>query len=133
MFSAMLPMASKASRMVGSYQQAASMVQHKIDQCRAIGYGRLTYSELLTAGVIDADGFEDDTSSWTVEGPPPGSPPAAGANFAITTELISVAASVTTEDTVLFGYGIEALATPQERAAVLGRAIEHLRRRGASR
>ena len=31
-----------------------------------------------TAGVLDADGFEDDSSSWTVEGPPPGSPPANG-------------------------------------------------------
>ena len=86
-----------------------------------------------TAGVLDADGFEGDTSSWTVEGPPPGSPPANGRNFAISTELIRVAPSVTTRDTVLFGYGIEALATPQERADVLGRAIEHLLRGGASR
>ena len=61
---------------------------------------------------------------WTVEGPPPGSPPASGSNFAISTELIP--ASVTTRDTVMFGYGIEALATPQERADVLGRAFEHL-------
>jgi hypothetical protein len=44
----------------------------------------------------------------------------------ISTELIGVAASVTTRDTVLFGYGIEALATPEERADVIGRAIEHL-------
>ena len=86
-----------------------------------------------TAGVLEADGFESDTSSWTVEAPPPGSPPANGSNFAISTELISVAPSVTTEDTVLFGYGIEALASPQERADVLGRAIEHLLRGGASR
>ena len=49
-----------------------------------------------------------------------------GNRFAISTELISVAASVTTRDTVLFGHGIEALATPQERADVLGRAVEHL-------
>ena len=39
-----------------------------------------------------------------------------------------MASSVTTEDTVLFGFGIEALATPEERADVLGRAIEHLLR-----
>jgi hypothetical protein len=79
-----------------------------------------------TAGVLDADGFEGDTSSWTVEGPPPGSPPANGSNFVISTELIGVAPSVTTRDTVLFGYGIEALATPKERADALGPAIEHL-------
>jgi hypothetical protein len=78
-------------------------------------------------------GFEGDTSSWTVQAPPPGSPPANGSNFAISTELIGVAASVTTEDTVLFGHGIEALATPDERADVLGRAIKHLLREGASR
>jgi hypothetical protein len=61
-----------------------------------------------------------------VEGPPPGSPPAHGSNFVISTELIGVAASVATRDTVLFGYGIEALATAEERAEVLGRAIGHL-------
>ena len=86
-----------------------------------------------TAGVLDADGFEGDTSFWTVQGPPAGSPPANGSNFAISTELIGVTASVATADTVLFGYGIEALATPQERADALGRAIEHLLRGGASR
>jgi hypothetical protein len=61
-----------------------------------------------TAGVLDADGFEGDTSSWTVEDPPPGSPPASRSNFVISTELVGVAASVITRDTVLFGYGIEA-------------------------
>lgn len=54
MFSAMLPMAAKGGRMVGNYQQASSLVQHKIDECRSVGYGRLTYSELRTAGIIDA-------------------------------------------------------------------------------
>jgi prepilin-type N-terminal cleavage/methylation domain-containing protein len=54
MFSAMLPMAAKGGRMVGNYQQASSLVQHKIDECRSVGYGRLTYSELQTAGIIDA-------------------------------------------------------------------------------
>jgi hypothetical protein len=83
-----------------------------------------------TDGVLDADGFEGNTSSWTVEGPPPGSPPADG-NFVISTELISVAPSVSTRDTVLLGYGIEALATPEQRADVLGRAIEHLLRGGS--
>jgi hypothetical protein len=88
-----------------------------------------------TAGILDNDGFERDTSSWTVQGPPPGSPPAGESGFMISPELISVAASVATEDTVLFGYGIEALATPQERADVLGRAVEHLllNRAGADR
>ena len=82
----------------------------------------------LLAGrrVRDADGFERPTSAWTVEGPPPGSPPANQGDFAITTTLIDLAASVSTEDTVLFGYGIESLAAPEDRATVLGRALDHL-------
>ena len=84
-----------------------------------------------TAGVLDADGFESDTSPWTVEGPPPGSPPADGSRFAIGPELIAVAPSVSTADTVLLGYGLEALATPEERADVLGRALAHVQRRHA--
>ncbi len=79
-----------------------------------------------TAGTLDADGFEGETSLWTPEGPPAGSPPANGSGFAITSEAIAVSAAVATRDTVLFGYGIEALATPQERADVLGRALDHL-------
>ena len=79
-----------------------------------------------TAGTLDADGFEGETSLWTPEGPPAGSPPANGSGFAISSEAIAVSAAVATGDTVLFGYGIEALATPQERADVLGRALDHL-------
>ena len=79
-----------------------------------------------TTGTLDADGFEGETSLWTPEGPPAGSPPANGNGFAITTEAIAVSPVVATRDTVLFGYGIEALATPEERAEVIGRALDHL-------
>lgn len=51
---AVAPMAAKTGKMVGNYQQAASIVQHKIDQLRGVGYGRLVYDELLDAGIIDA-------------------------------------------------------------------------------
>jgi hypothetical protein len=61
------------------------------------------------------------------------SPPARDSGFEISTELIAVRPSVATADTVLFGYGIEALATPGQRADALGRAIEHLLRTRASR
>jgi len=37
-----------------------------------------------------------------------------------------VASSVTTADSVLFGYGLEQLATPAERADVLGRTMSFL-------
>jgi hypothetical protein len=78
-----------------------------------------------TAGVLDADGFEGPTSLWTVEGAPEGSPGNQG-DFAITTVLVEVAASVTTEDSVLLGYGIEQLSTPAEQADVLGRIMSYL-------
>jgi hypothetical protein len=92
------------------------------------GVGVFVDDTRLVAGgrVLDTDGFERPTSAWTVEGPPPGSPPADQADFAITTTLIDLAASVSTEDTVLFGYGIESLAAPEDRATVLGRALDHL-------
>ena len=75
-----------------------------------------------TAGVLDADGFEGATSLWTLEGAPDGSAPNAG-DFQFAGTLVEVAASVTTEDSVLLGYGIEQLATPAEQADVLGRIM----------
>ena len=76
-------------------------------------------------GELDADGFEGATSLWTVEGAPAGSPGNLG-DFVISTVLVEVAASVTTEDSVLLGYGIEQLATLGEQADVLGRIVDHL-------
>jgi hypothetical protein len=75
--------------------------------------------------VLDADGFEGQTSLWTVQGAPAGSPGNQG-DFVISTVLVEVAASVTTEDSVLLGYGIEQLATPAEQADVLGRIMAYL-------
>ena len=79
--------------------------------------------------VVEADGFEAEGGAWAAEGPPAGSPPAIHGNFAITTERISVASSITTEDTALLGFGIESLATPAEQADVLGRVVKPLLRR----
>jgi hypothetical protein len=42
------------------------------------------------------------------------------------TVLIDLSAGVATEDTVLFGFGIEQLATVEDQAAVLGAALAHL-------
>ncbi|CAN5380914.1 hypothetical protein BH11ARM1_BH11ARM1_02550 [soil metagenome] len=54
MFVALVPMAAQSQTLTGSYQQASSLVQHKVDQLRAVGYGRLNYTELHNAGIIDA-------------------------------------------------------------------------------
>ena len=47
-------------------------------------------------------------------------------NFQFAGTLVEVAASVTTERSVLLGYGIEQLATPAEQADVLGRIMQYL-------
>lgn len=53
-FAAFYPTAARCSKMSGSYSQAISEVQHKVDQLRAVGYGRLTYTDLKDAGIIDS-------------------------------------------------------------------------------
>jgi prepilin-type N-terminal cleavage/methylation domain-containing protein len=69
MYTSMLPMAAKGSRMVGNYQQASSLVQHKIDQLRAVGYGRLDYTDLLASlDIIDAAPTSSPYSFTTVDG-----------------------------------------------------------------
>ena len=55
-------------------------------------------------------------------GPPAGSPPS-GADFKRSQGLL--AAAVTTEDTVLLGFGLEQV-SDAERVAVVRRAMQHL-------
>jgi prepilin-type N-terminal cleavage/methylation domain-containing protein len=52
-FAASVPVAHKTAKMSGQYSQALSLCQHKIDQLRAVGYGRIEYEELSDAGIID--------------------------------------------------------------------------------
>jgi len=53
-FASCIPVARKAASANGQYSQAISLCQHKIDQLRAVGYGRADdYNELSDAGIID--------------------------------------------------------------------------------
>lgn len=52
-FATVFQTTAKAEAMAGTYQRAVSLAQHKIDQLRAIGYGRLDASNLDAAGIID--------------------------------------------------------------------------------
>ena len=108
-----------------------SYVTDHVDAGVGGGIGVFVDDTRLTVGgtVVEADGFEADAGAWAVEGPPAGSPPGTQGNFAITQELIPVAASVATEDTALLGFGIESLATPTAQAEVLGRVLEQLLQR----
>jgi hypothetical protein len=72
--------------------------------------------------------FEDGLGGWTVTGPPPGSGPN-GNNFTRTTAAgFPEGAAITTEDSIYLGFGLEGIATPQARNAVLGRAMTYLLR-----
>lgn len=52
-FASTLMLSKTASKMNGQYAQAISLAQHKIDQLRAVGYGRLIYTELDDAQIVD--------------------------------------------------------------------------------
>jgi hypothetical protein len=67
MFSGLVPLAVKSEKMMGSYQQATSILQHKIDQLRGVGWGRLTFAELSDAGIIDATPTASPYSFKTVD------------------------------------------------------------------
>jgi hypothetical protein len=77
------------------------------------------------AGGLDADGSEGPTSRWTIESEPEGQP-AEHRQLPVRRGLVVAAASVTTADSVLLGYGIEQLASPADQADVLGRIMQYL-------
>ncbi len=70
-----------------------------------------------------AEGFETGLGAWSIPGPPPGSP-AVTTGFERAQSLFS--AGVTTDDSVLLGFGVEQLSTPAQRAEVLGKAVKYL-------
>jgi hypothetical protein len=81
-------------------------------------------TQVVVDGVADEqEGFEGGLGAWSVIGPPAGSPPSGG-DFRRAQGLFFSA--VTTEDSVLFGFGIEQIESAAERAAVLGEALKHL-------
>ncbi len=69
-----------------------------------------------------ADGFESLTPTWTITGQPAGSPPTVSA-WEFGEEVVEFFAGTSTEDTLLLGFGLEQLATDQERADLLDQAL----------
>ena len=81
-------------------------------------------TELVVGGaVVSAESFETGLGAWAPLDPPPGSP-TGGAAFVRSPGLLSGA--VTTEDTVLLGFGLEQVASDAERAALVRVAMGHL-------
>ncbi len=63
---------------------------------------------------------------WQVTGPPPGSSPNPN-NFIRTTSAgFPEGATITTEDTLYFGFGFEGITGASTRAVVMGRAMDYL-------
>ena len=83
------------------------------------GVGVFVDDTKVVAGgaTLDAEGFEAGLGAWSAQPPPMGSYQG-GSSFVRSQALL--AAGVSTRDTVLLGFGIEQLATPAERSAVLG-------------
>ncbi|MFF3559194.1 M14 family zinc carboxypeptidase [Streptomyces sp. NPDC002574] len=84
-------------------------------------------SLVVGGAVTETEGFETSFGPWTVAGPPPGSPVLVH-DWARTGALFQTYGAVTTEDTVLLGFGLEHLPSAADRAALLGKALGALRR-----
>jgi hypothetical protein len=73
----------------------------------------------------ETEGFETSLGPWRVPGPPAGSP-AVLKDWARTGTLFKTYGAITTDRTVLLGFGLEHLPSAAGRAALLGRAIAAL-------
>lgn len=77
-----------------------------------------------TPGAVD--GFETSLGAWSVTGPPSGSP-AVVKDWGLSGELFKTYGAVTTDDTVLLGFGLEQVASAADRTALLRKALAALR------
>ena len=75
-----------------------------------------------SAGTVWTDGFEGATSSWSVTGPPAGSPPNA-MEFEIGLTPPEFFAGTSTDDTLLLGFGLEQVAAPADRSKLVKQAL----------
>ncbi|MEU0109352.1 M14 family zinc carboxypeptidase [Streptomyces sp. NPDC006251] len=91
------------------------------------GYGVLADEASLVVGgtAKETEGFESSLGVWKVAGPPAGSP-AVTKDWTRTGALVQTYGAVTTDDTVLLGFGLEHVATPADRAALMRKALATL-------
>ncbi|MGW0335053.1 M14 family zinc carboxypeptidase [Streptomyces sp. NPDC003011] len=91
------------------------------------GHGVLADDASLVVGgsATETEGFETSLGAWSAAGPPPGSP-AVLKDWARTGTLFRTYGAVTTDDTVLLGFGLEHVASAAERTALLRKALAAL-------
>ncbi|MEU3511821.1 M14 family zinc carboxypeptidase [Streptomyces longwoodensis] len=93
------------------------------------GHGVLVDDASLVVGgtATETEGFETSLGAWRAAGPPPGSP-AVLKDWTRTGALFQTYGAITTDDTVLLGFGLEHLRTAADRTALLKRALDALER-----
>ncbi|MEN3583507.1 M14 family zinc carboxypeptidase [Streptomyces sp. ZYX-F-203] len=74
----------------------------------------------------DVEGFEESLGEWKPAGPPPGSP-SVRRDWTRSGVLFRTYGAVTTDDTVLLGFGLEHLSSTDDRAALTRAALASLR------
>lgn len=93
--------------------------------------GRGVFADEARVSVGGADqaveGFESSLGAWTATGAPAGSPDVPG-DWSRSGELFKSYASVTTRNTVLFGFGLEHLPAAADRSVLVGKALRSLSR-----
>jgi hypothetical protein len=91
------------------------------------GHGVLADDASLVVGgtATETEGFETSLGAWKVAGPPPGSP-AVLKDWTRTGTLFQTYGAVTTDDTVLLGFGLEHVASAADRTALLKKALAAL-------
>ncbi|EST22564.1 M14 family metallopeptidase [Streptomyces roseochromogenus] len=91
------------------------------------GHGVLADDASLVVGgtAKETEGFESSLGAWHVPGPPPGSP-AVLKDWSRFGTLFQTYGAVTTDDTVLLGFGLEQVSSAADRAALLRKAFTTL-------
>ena len=90
------------------------------------GLGAFVDDTAISTGATTS--FEDDLGGWSVTGPPPGSGPNSNNWTRTTAAGFPEGAAMSTPWSIYFGFGVEGIATPAARSAVMGRAIRYLLR-----
>ncbi len=82
-------------------------------------------SVIVDGATVSETSFESGLDFWEVLGPPEGTAPTDG-DWVRSTGVIVTWAAVTTDDTILHGFGLEGITTEAMRNEVMGRSLDHL-------